>query len=283
MYFSDDKLEKRERIKTNIDRSVYNEVLNIIKKYNMYLKFEFPKYSYDSNVKVIDIDIPKFNNFIYSHIDYYSGPLKYIDHKSKNEWEEYFEKDIEDLIEKRNYAILDMIELIYEKINISEGIKKFKEDINRLFSRNHLIYNLNKKGKIELIMSEEEKSIINSIPYVEDEVEKLLNQSRDKILKPKLKDRQIAIEKLWDAFERLKTVVNPNKTKFIYDLFKDNPKEFIKLMDNEGKQLSGIGNGYRIRHHEENKIELNSEMLNYFYYRMASFISIVSKKINKNL
>lgn len=191
-------------------------------------------------------------------------------------------KDIEDFDEKRNYAILDIIELIYEKINIFDGVKGFKDDINRLFLRNHLIYNLNRKGRIELIMSEEEKSITNSIPYVEDEVEKLLNQSRDKILKPKLKDRQIAIEKLWDAFERLKTIVDSNKQKFINVLFEGNPKEFIDLMNLEGKELSDIGNSYRIRHHEENKIKLNSEMLNYFYYRMVSFIAIISKKINEN-
>jgi len=101
--------------------------------------------------------------------------LKYNEYEDDIFSDEDPKKDIEDFDEKINYAILNIIELIYEKINISDGVKGFKDDIDRLFLRNHLIYNLNRKGRIELIMSEEEKSITNSIPYVEDEVEKLLH------------------------------------------------------------------------------------------------------------
>lgn len=96
-----------------------------------------------------------------------------------------------------------------------------------------------------------------------------------------LNDKQIALEKLWDAFERLKTYFDGNKkisAERIINLCSfDN-----RLLDDEFKVLTEIGNTYQIRHHETNRIPLTSyEHLDYLFYRMLSLINLCMKVISK--
>lgn len=52
------------------------------------------------------------------------------------------------------------------------------------------------------------------------------------------------------------------------------------MFDIEFKVLTEIGNSYRIRHHEKNKIDiLNDIHYEYFYKRCLSLISILLKNI----
>jgi hypothetical protein len=107
------------------------------------------------------------------------------------------------------------------------------------------------------------------------ELNKLIEDSKDRFVS---NDRQVAIEKLWDAFERLKTYFSPEGLKKnlsaakVVDLISENfDKEFI---NEEFDKLTTIGNDYRIRHHETNRKELMPVHLNYFYFRMLSLIDL---------
>ncbi|RYA23360.1 hypothetical protein CRU96_08320 [Malaciobacter halophilus] len=88
-------------------------------------------------------------------------------------------------------------------------------------------------------------------------------------------DKQIGLEKLWDAFERLKTYYESNKKisgNKIVEIISEN---FDKnLIENEFQTLTKIGNNYRIRHHEKGKKELSNKHINYFYFRMLSLIDL---------
>ena len=96
-----------------------------------------------------------------------------------------------------------------------------------------------------------------------------------------LNDKQIALEKLWDAFERLKT--------YYVDLDKKN--SLIKIISicgfdediliKEFEMLTKIGNSFQIRHHETNRIPIeNIQDLDYLFYRMLSLINFCIIKIN---
>ena len=88
-------------------------------------------------------------------------------------------------------------------------------------------------------------------------------------------DKQIGLEKLWDAFERLKTYYESNKqisgSKIVDRISESFDKD---LIDKEFKTLTTIGNDYRIRHHETNRKELSNKHINYFYFRMLSLIDL---------
>lgn len=85
---------------------------------------------------------------------------------------------------------------------------------------------------------------------------------------------QIAIEKLWDAFERMKTVLDGDKiigaSKLIGTMAIDIEKSFVT---EEFKTLKEVGNDYTIRHHETSKITLTSDVeKRYLYFRMLSLL-----------
>ena len=90
-------------------------------------------------------------------------------------------------------------------------------------------------------------------------------------------NKQIAVEKLWDAFERLKTYYSPdlNKAasanKIIDDMSGFDPN-YQALYKAEFKALTDIGNSFRIRHHETTKIDIaDNRQYDYFYRRCLAF------------
>ena len=79
-----------------------------------------------------------------------------------------------------------------------------------------------------------------------------------------------AVEKLWDALERVKTFYVPagmDKKKSVETLIKsmaNNQQHFFDLFTTEFRTLTEIGNNYRIRHHETDKYDINDD--NYYEY-----------------
>ena len=115
------------------------------------------------------------------------------------------------------------------------------------------------------------------------ELNKLIEDSKDRFVN---NDRQVAIEKLWDAFERLKTYFSnegldkqKSSAKIVGLVSKDFDFDFI---NEEFFKLKDIGNNnYRIRHHETDKKELKPVHLNYFYFRMLALIDLCLVYLNK--
>lgn len=119
-------------------------------------------------------------------------------------------------------------------------------------------------------------------PIVEtkdDELNKLIEEAKSRYLIDK--DRQIALEKIWDAFERLKTYFSANK--------RDSSDELVTLIadpiskdviEMEFRELTKIGNQYRIRHHETNKILINERShQDYLFFRMLTLIDLSVRRI----
>ena len=108
--------------------------------------------------------------------------------------------------------------------------------------------------------------------FGDKELNLLIEDSKKRFLS---NDKQIGLEKLWDAFERLKTYYESNKqisgSKIVDRISESFDKD---LIDKEFKTLTTIGNDYRIRHHETNRKELSNKHINYFYFRMLSLIDL---------
>lgn len=96
---------------------------------------------------------------------------------------------------------------------------------------------------------------------------------------PNPSSREDSVEKIWDAFERLKTYyTGMNKKasaeKIVSDM-SNQQNDFKKIFDDEFKALTDIGNNFRIRHHETNKIDINDvRYYDYFFNRCLSLIAL---------
>ena len=112
------------------------------------------------------------------------------------------------------------------------------------------------------------------------QLNQLIEEAKQRFLNPN--DKQIALEKLWDAFERLKTFYDKNKkvsSSKVVELVSEGFDSYF--IENEFKTLTNVGNSYRIRHHEKGKKELLPQHVNYFFFRMLSLIDLCLSILEK--
>lgn len=195
------------------------------------------------------------------------------------------------------YALLDFIEFCWENISdykvgeygliFTEGNAnryKFTDAINKIFERNGVGFKLNESGEIERILPIQLDTVVKNYCHTGNDYElnKLIDEAIKNIKKARIEDRQVAIEKLWDGYERVKTQYcskQKDKEESIEELIKkvaEGSKEFYDLINEEMLKLTWIGNNYRIRHHETYKINiLSKNHLDYLFYRMMSMISLL--------
>lgn len=202
------------------------------------------------------------------------------------------------------YALLDFIEFIAE--NLKDIIQKkyhefykhddfshrdtrnifetFQDEINKTFSQTGLLYTITDSGTIERVVeygvsSNDIATIVNIVP--EPVTKELLNEALALFRKPDPVDRKNAVEKIWDALERLKTYyVNDelDKKNSIRKIATDmavGQSELYTLFDTEFKALTEIGNKFRIRHHETNQTDItDTKHYDYFFNRCLSLIAL---------
>ena len=198
---------------------------------------------------------------------------------------EYCWENIKDYEQKDYHSFFSHYHLNFN----DKGMKyknEFADKINRIFQRNGIAFKLSHSGSIERVLPVALDNIIKNYCHTGTDVElnKLIDLAIKTIIEPKLEDRQIALEKLWDSFERIKTyhagVDKKTSVMALITAASEGSNDFYNLFDTELKALTTIGNDYRIRHHETSKIEIKSgRHIDYLFYRMMSLISLLVKYI----
>lgn len=165
------------------------------------------------------------------------------------------------------------------------GFRRFAADVNRLLARNGVAFELSEEGTVRrLLIGPLRDALAGAVFRTEDpETNRLLEGARKLILAPDVDRRRDALEKLWDAFERLKTL-EPGKDKRVQaEALLDRvagpaSPRFRVLLNDEAKALTEIGNAFRIRHSETTQEILTmSEEIDYLFQRMFAFVRLVLK------
>ena len=191
---------------------------------------------------------------------------------------EFVAQNIHDITRKSYHRFFKHDDLYFGESN--EIAEKFIEEINNTFQKAGLLYQLTTSLEVErieetAILSEKIEKDIQTIK--EPGLRELLIMAVQKHKSPYPNDQKDAVEKIWDAFERLKTYYT-NKSKkesadqIIGDM-SEGKEAYIKLFTAEFKLLTEIGNNYRIRHHETNKIDITDiRHYDYFFNRCLALI-----------
>ena len=164
-----------------------------------------------------------------------------------------------------------------------EGHSLFREDINRIFARNGLVYDLNTDGLIiRLAPIALRDALMSAVFHTGDhDLDSLLESARTRFLDPDPNIRQESLEKLWDAWERLKTIEPPHiKPASITALLNRAAAEpnFRALLEKEAHELTGIGNTFRIRHSETTQVALQmNEHVDYLFHSLFALIRLLLK------
>ena len=172
-------------------------------------------------------------------------------------------------------CVFDVIEL-YNKF--TEGLA-FEGEINNVIGKYG--YNL-VSGKIQSIELFQTEIVL---PQNDDNLRELVQRAQSFIYENNSDGIQSALEKLWDAFERVKTAYNgKDKKESLNMLIEDiscGSKEMSQYLENEFIFLRVLGNEYQIRHFEKNKKTFPSdEMKKYYYNRCASLLNLCIGHLN---
>ena len=168
------------------------------------------------------------------------------------------------------------------RFDVETGRDEFREAINRIFRRNGLAYELAEYGRIERLAPPLLREELGSAQFRtgDSELDGMLEKARRKFLDPDEATRRESLEALWDAWERLKTLVDgPNKktqVAFLLDGVAGSlSPEFRKALEQEAKELTWIGNNLQIRHSETSQERLaKGEHVDYLFHRLLAFIQL---------
>lgn len=202
-------------------------------------------------------------------------------------------------------AIFDLIEFSYEHVaealdpqyhrymshshytyDQESGRQKFASDVNRIFERNGMGFELLDGEVSRLAPAVIDQSLLETLFQTGDAtLNTLLETARQKFLNRDIDVRREALEKLWDAWERLKTL-EPGKdkkdsTKALLDRVSSEP-EFRDRLEQEATQLTAIGNKFMIRHTETDKVQIvESSQIDYLFHRMFALIRLLLKATDR--
>lgn len=206
------------------------------------------------------------------------------------------------------YALLDFIEFIASNLkdiskrdfhnffqhyhlhffNTQNIVDEFAKEINGIFNKTGLLYQLNANNEIERIIEDGilTEKVEKKVDDINESGLKELMQEAIRLHKSPLpSDNKSAVEKIWDAFERLKTYFTTMNKKDSADkiivIASGSTREMGTLLKTEFQALTTIGNEYRIRHHETNKIDITDiRQYDYFFNRCLSIITLALQYLN---
>ena len=174
------------------------------------------------------------------------------------------------------FTVFDVIESFNRHTTKSS---QFGNEINAIFKLNNINVEL-RNGEVHST-SNKAIGLDDSTNINEAGIEELIRIAEDLYNKG---EYSYAVEKIWDAFERIKTYYSTldkkkSAEKIINDISYGN-EHIKKMFDNEFKLLTDTGNSYRIRHHEINKIDIIKELhYKYFYKRCLALISVIVESL----
>lgn len=266
MYIPFSKRNKTLIISKKINIVLHNEVrhqlFNIMNEYNeIFICKSETGFNYEQSISEIVLeDINKF--YI---------PKHYVENKLVEI------KEFADFKEGTSpFIVFDVIESFNRNTTKSS---QFENDINTIFKLN----NINVEIRNEQIHFINNKTIgvDDSININEVGLEELIRIAEDLYNKG---NYSYAVEKIWDAFKRMKTyhfTLDKKKSaeKIINDISYGN-EDIWKIFNDEFKILTDIGNLYRIRHHEIKQINISNELhYKYFYKRCLALISVILENL----
>lgn len=283
-----------------ISITMYALLFDCCSRYFEYLAWKYPEICNDGN-GICGLDFAKFSDdmefeiptlFRYDNIidkpcirnNVFSDDVEYdeFDQFALLDLIEFVAQNIHDISSKNYHSFFRHYDMSFATSN--EIAKRFIDEINSIFEKVGLLYCLKSNCEIERIeetavLSENIEKNIKSVKEIG--LKELLETAIKKHKSPYPEDQKDAVEKIWDALERLKTYYTEldkknSANKIILDI-SNRQDDYTKLFTDEFKALTAIGNDYRIRHHETNKIEIPD--IRYYDYLFNRCLSLIATAI----
>lgn len=299
MLYSERTIGTKPRVNEQVDHSIWKGIIVILESLRSknYFAEEFPEICPDNTSHICGTDDYKLNDILSSYFEL-SWPLAHTRVEESNLWSYSDPKPYSPGI---NLAF-DLLEFLYAKTSTpheygfhsffahahlsfkpdNQAKNEFRNKINEFFRIRGMIYEMNPEGQLQKIINDETKQLISKVLKFRSQdiqLNQMLYDAYTKISHYDLNVSYHALEKLWDAWERLKCYYIPDNkkesAKEIIKLFSDNP-EFQAIINEEMRTITSLGNTFRIRHSEPTQVVLNSHsQINYLFHRCLALIVLI--------
>jgi len=163
------------------------------------------------------------------------------------------------------------------------GQDEFGEGINSLFARNGVAYEMLPAGRIARMLPPVLAEDLRRTTFNTGDrtLDNMLDECRAKFSDRNPLVRREALERLWDAWERLKSLADQDKkrsVKIILDAVAQEPSLRARL-EEEATELNSIGNSHLIRHSEISQVPvIDVDHVDYLFHRLFAMIQLMLKK-----
>lgn len=283
-YFSEREQGPRPRIEEIVTPGIWGGVVSLFRSLISADAFaeRFPEYCRD-DCYIIGTDFQTFGLAVVAEIPGLSWPLEVTapDTLLALDFIEFCHSIVAKSIRGPNHYV-NHYHQEHLTFDASEGKESFRRDINRIFSRNKLAYELNEEGQIVRLAPAVLQQELLSATFQSGDttLDAMLEESREKFLDADPATRREALERLWDCWERMKTLEQPDdKKQSVMTLLTkaaDSHTEFLSTLDSEARTLTDIGNSFHIRHSEVSQSAVtDSAHIDYLFHRLFSLINLL--------
>jgi hypothetical protein len=165
------------------------------------------------------------------------------------------------------------------------GRAEFRSEVNLLLSRGGTVFELSPEMHIRRVGTPEiQKGLRQLRPATGDEtLNGLIEAARGLYSSRRAMDRATAVEKLWDAYERLKSMEVPaDKKQSIQALLSQIPDASLRaVVEADMTALTALGNQFQIRHHEVGKHSVPADALDYVAGRMINLLLLLLEQTGR--
>ena len=297
-YFSDRELGARPRTEQEISPVAWAGIVALVESLANGGAFgaSFPEKCPDSSA-ICGNNIQSFKSSIEAEIHGLSWPLQ-ID-----------EDDDEDFMSSKKpwspaaLIALDFVEFVWRKVaqpiagyhhnyfqhyhftfDVEAGRATFRENVNRIFARNNLAYDLGSDGQIRRVLPAVLGEALARTYFRTGDhmLDVMLEESHKKFSDPNPLIRREALERLFDSWERIKSLAHTtNKAKsieLILDRAAPDPA-FREVLEKESRELTNIGNSHLLRHHElAQSPVVDAWHVDYLFHRLFAMVELVIRK-----
>ncbi|WP_328918513.1 hypothetical protein OHN99_09800 [Streptomyces jietaisiensis] len=183
-----------------------------------------------------------------------------------------------------HYSFRDHQHDPFSGTELTPGQAQFQRDVDLLFARNGIAYTVGDDMRVRRLGPLEARPLIAEFrPSTGDVLlDGKLQDAMARFLSRDLADRRDSLEKLWDAFERMKTLelgagsLKKPSANQLLTRAASGSEAFRELLEAEFKTLTGIGNRFSIRHHEHDQDDVpTGAAVDYLFVRLASLVSVI--------
>lgn len=178
--------------------------------------------------------------------------------------------------------------LTFNEESENSGRAEFAREVELIFQRNGIGFTFGSDLQVVRLGPPEARELLSDFaPRTGDAaLDSKLRDATTRFLSRDLQQRVDALEKLWDAFERFKTLElggdKKRSARALIERAAGGPGAFAECLDQECGALREVGNRFYIRHFEHDKEPLpGPEAVDYLFTRLAALIAFLLRQTGR--